>query len=286
MKLKRMHWIGIITALLIFLVGGVFFYDNERILYFIGGLGLGAVALPFIITFAMDNRQEQKQNEMFLEFTRDLAEAVSAGTPVSKGIINMKKKNFGIFNPHVQKLANQIEIGISVGSALRTFANDVDNEVVRRATNLINEAERSGGEIDYILESTAKSISEIEKLKKERKSTIYNLIVQGYIIFFIFIGIILVMEFKIIPLTTEIGDFGSFGSGQIPTNSADEPSAPSSPDDFTKPMMYLLITQGFFMGLVIGKLSEGSLKSGIKHSLILMTTAFLISGGTRLFIGG
>jgi len=38
----------------------------------------------------------------------------------------------------------------------------------------------------------------------------------------------------------------------------------------------LAIIQGFFAGLVIGKLSEGSIKFGVRHSLILITVAFFI----------
>jgi hypothetical protein len=36
------------------------------------------------------------------------------------------------------------------------------------------------------------------------------------------------------------------------------------------------MVQGFFGGLVIGKFSEGNIKNGLIHSLILMTLAALI----------
>ena len=38
----------------------------------------------------------------------------------------------------------------------------------------------------------------------------------------------------------------------------------------------LIMIQGFFAGIMIGKFSEGTLKQGLLHSLILMTTAALI----------
>lgn len=284
MALKKMHWFGIVAGLVIALFDFVFFYQNQKMLFFLIGIALGVMALPFIIQMAVENKREQKINEIFLEFSRNLAESVAAGTPISKGIINMKKKNFGALNPYVEKLANQIELGVPVDRAFQTFAKEVDSTVIRRAVALIREAEKAGGEIDYILDSTAKSISEIEKLKKERRSAIYGLIVQGYVIFFIFIGIILVMEFKIIPLTAGVGSFGSFAGGASVPGASAATSAISA-EEFTEPFLYLLLTQGFFVGLVIGKLTEGSVKKGIKHSFILMITAFLISSGARLFIG-
>lgn len=288
MKLKKMHWFGIIAGVVIIALSIIFFRSNEQMLLFVIGIGLGVGVLPFIIGIAIESGRSEKINETFLEFTRNLAESVSTGTPVSKGIINMRKKDFGVLNPHVEKLANQIELGIPVSEALYTFSKEVDSVVVRRAIALIREAEKAGGDIDYILDSTAKSIAEVEKLKKERKSAIYGMIVQGYIIFFIFIGIILVMEFKIIPLTAgvggigggnlaqDLGGFGLFGGGG---------GEEIDPEEFTRPFLYLLLTQGFFIGLVIGKLTEGSVKSGLKHSFIMVITAFLVSTGARLFWG-
>ena len=186
----------------------------------------------------------------------------------------------------VNKLANQILLGVPVQTALRTFAEDVNNPVISRAIGLIQQAERAGGQIDYILESVAKSISEVEKLKKERKASISNLVVQGYIIFFIFIGITLVMEYKILPLTAGICSLGSFntGAGFGAITEAPASAMAFAPEQLARPFLYLLLAQGFFAGLVIGKLTEGKIKSGIKHSFFLTIAALLISTGVRAFI--
>lgn len=289
MALKKMHWIGIVAAFLVLLVDVLFFRSDERMFLFLIGISLGVVVMPFVISISMENKKEQKINDMFLEFTRNLAESVATGTPISKSIVNMRKKNYGVLNPHIAKLANQIELGISVEHSLYTFAYDVDNPVIKRAVALISEAERAGGEIDYILESTAKSISEVETLKKERKSAIYNLVVQGYIIFFIFIGIILVMEYKIIPLTSGIGSVGGGFTGDISSfdRGVDlDEEKEFDAEIFTRPFLFLLVTQGFFIGLAIGKLTEGTIKAGLKHSFVMVAAAFLISSGSRLFLTG
>lgn len=286
MALKKMHWFGMIAGVLIIVLALIFFYQNQQMLFFLIGIAAGIITLPFIIGVALESSRYDKMNEQFLEFTRNLAESVSAGTPISKSIVNMRKKNYGELNGHVQKLANQIELGIPVSEAFDIFSREVDSVVVKRALALIREAEKAGGDIDYILDSTAKSIAEVEKLKKERKSAIYGLIVQGYIIFFIFIGIILVMQFKIVPLTSGIGDLGGGGGGEFSFGFGGGGGQSFTPEELTRPFLYLLITQGFFVGLVIGKLTEGSLKSGLKHSFIMMIAAFLISTGSKIFIGG
>lgn len=295
MKLKKMHLLGIILGVLIVLIGFVFFFDDQsmNIFLFLIGLAIAVMALPFVVGIVLENRREQEIAEMFLEFSRNLAESVATGTPVSKSIVNMTDKNYGLLGPYVQKLANQISIGIPIGEALKTFAYDVDNPVITRAVTLISEAERAGGEIDYILESSAKSIAEVEKLKNERKTAIYSLVVQGYIIFFIFVGIMLVIEFKILPLTANVGSFGGLnpnfnnvGQYTLQNQSQTGTGSMQNISQLSNPLFYLLIVQGLFAGLVIGKVTEGNLKAGIKHSFILAVAAFLVATGAQLLFGG
>src|SRR3989344_7928001 len=142
---------------------------------------------------------------MFLEFSRNLVENVRAGTPISKSIVNVQSKDYGALNPHVQKLSNQISLGIPVKIAFETFARDIGSVTISRAINILSESQKAGGEVEDVLESVIASVSQIEKLKKDRRNAIYGLVVQGYIIFFIFIIIMVVMEFKILPIATDVG---------------------------------------------------------------------------------
>ena len=284
MKLRKGAIVGIIAGVLILTIDFIFFF-GEKFFMFIAGIAVLMTVVPFVIDVARESKREEEMGSMFLEFSRNLAESVATGTPISKSIINMSRKNYGALTPYIQKLSNQIELGIPVGKALEIFAEDVDNKIIKRAVALIREAERAGGEIDFILESVANSISEVEKLKRERRTAVSNLIVQGYIIFFIFIGIMLVMEFKILPLVYS-GGAGLMGSGDVAGldvgfGGIAGAGEQISPLQISRMFLYLLLTQGFFAGLTIGKLSEGSLKAGIKHSFILTTVAFLVATGAE-----
>jgi len=283
MKFKKTHWIGIGLGLSVLIVDLALF-RSDKIFFFLMGISLGVIFLPFIVDVIVKGGKEDETSRMFLEFSRNLAASVMTGTPISKSIVNVSNKDYGVITPNIKKLANQISLGIPLSSAMQIFANEVNNRVIHRAVGLIMEAEKAGGEIDFILESVAKSISEVEKLKKERKAAIYNLAVQGYIIFFIFIGITLVMEFKILPLTSGIGSIGGFGGLSSGITTAPEQAAAFTVEQLTRPFLFLLITQGLFTGLTIGKIGEGSLKAGIKHSFILVLAALLISTGSKAFL--
>ncbi len=289
MKLTKAHWIGIIFSVLL-LAADLVFFRTDKIFYFLIGIAFVIVALPFIFGIAFEGREEREKSEMFLEFARNLAENVKGGTPIGQSILNMKGKNFGSLTQHIVKLSNQLTIGIPISKALEIFADDIGSVTISRAVTLIKEAENAGGKIDAILDSVAASIYQIEKLKKERKAAISNLVTQGYIIFFIFIGIMLVMQFKIIPLTEGIGVIGTTDTssnaalaGVLPSNVGIGGGA-NKAEQYARPFLYLLLIQGIFCGLAIGKLAEGYLKAGVKHSFVLSITAYLVSTGAKLFL--
>lgn len=279
-----MHLLGMILGLGIIITS--IFLMGEKIFFLVLGGGVLIIIAPFVLTAINETRMENEKEEMFLEFTRNLVESVKTGTPISKSIINVKDKSFGVLGENVRKLANQISLGIPINTALQTFAKDIKNKTVSRTITLIGQAERAGGDIGEILESVAEAVSMSDRLKKERKASISTLVVQGYIIFFVFMIIILIMQFQILPLVSGISDLsevtgGGFGAGAGTAGGGE----PISGEELANSFMYLLLIQGFFTGLTIGELSEGSMKSGMKHSFALMLISFLISAISNIVFG-
>jgi len=274
MEFDKRNLIGIVIGALM-IIGSIIFLRETKLLYFIIVLALVVTALPFVFSFILKRGRQKEKEQKFLEFVRDLDENVKSGTPISKSIVNLKKRNYGSLSEHVQKLSNQISLGIPLTKALFSFAKDSKSKVIMRAVGLISEAEKAGGSIDKILDSVANSVNQTENLKKERKAAVYNLVVQGYIIFIVFIIIMLVLQFYILPLTSGLGDVGSLS---IKPRSL-------SPEQFSMPLFAVILVQSFFAGLVIGKISEGSLVDGLKHSFILIVLALFIATGANAFLG-
>jgi flagellar protein FlaJ len=290
MKLKKPQIIGIILALSIVLLSMIFLLGTE-IFWFLLGIAIVIAGLPFFISLILETNLTREKEAMFLEFSRNLVESVKSGTPISKSILNIRGKDYGGLNPFIEKLANQISLGIPVKDALQTFARDTKSKTIARAVTIISESEKAGGHIEDILESVSKSVSQVERLRKERRAAMYTLVVQGYIIFMIFIVIMLVMQFKILPIAADLGGDLGGGSGDITGVGGSlgkilSGGTPATPEELSRPFIWLLLTQGFFAGLVIGKLSEGSIKAGLKHSFILIVVALLISTGANVLLGG
>ncbi len=280
MEVHKIHWIGIGAAIIIIAIS--FLFKDTKLFFLMVGVGVLSGVLPFVISLINESKEDVEKEEMFLEFTRNLVESVKTGTPISKSIMNLKDKGYGVLGKHIKKLSNQISIGVPLSYALQVFAKDVNNITVSRTIILIGQAERAGGDIGEILEAVAEAVSISDKLKKERKAAISTLVVQGYIIFMVFIVIILIMQFQILPMVSGIADLGSVGGSfsEVGVSSTDMDQKQLS-DSF----LYLMLIQGFFTGLTIGKLGEGSVKAGVKHSFALMLISFTISAGANIILG-
>lgn len=279
MEIKDKDLLGALIGLGI--IVAAYFLSNPD--YFPIFIGLGALvgALPIIAKIMMENKINNEKESMFLEFARNLVESVKTGTPISKSIVNVKDKDFGALSPHIKKLANQIVIGIPLNQALNYFSKDVNNPSIARSLTLIGQAERAGGDIGEILESVAGAVNMSDKLKKERKAAISTLVSQGYIIFLVFIVIILVLQFQILPMVSGIGSVGGslgFGGGGLSQQEIEQNSISNA-------FLYLILVQGFFTGLTIGKLAEGNIKAGVKHSFTLMFLSFIASTVANIILG-
>jgi flagellar protein FlaJ len=279
MELKTPQYIGFLIALLV--IAGAQIFLNGRTAMLVSGFAILLGSAPFMIGLFNDAKVNAQKEEMFLEFARNLVESVKTGTPVSKSIMNMKNKAYGVLSPHVNKLANQISIGIPLSTALQTFSKDIRNKSISRSLTLIGQAEKAGGEIGEILEAVAGAVSIADRLKKERKAAISNLVVQGYIIFLVFIIITLVMQFQIVPLVSGIGDVSSMGLGGFGFGKGVGASDVNQ-EQISNAFLYLILAESFFTGLVIGKLAEGDVKAGVKHSFILMFLSFMINAAANV----
>ena len=274
MVLKKQNIIGLGIGFFLAVVASAFFWGTKYFL-FIMVISFIAGVIPFVISANLMSSNHRKKEEKFLEFVRDLVENVKSGTPISKAIINLSKRDYGPLTSHTQKLANQISLGIPVQKSLITFSKDIKSSLISRSVSLISEAEKAGGKIEEILESVSNSVEQTDKLKKEQKSEVYSLVVQGYIIFIVFIAIMLVLQFLLLPMMANVVET------DMDLSSSTTPKI--SIEDLSSPLLFLLVVQAFFAGLVIGKIAEGDLMAGIKHSFTLVTLALLVMSIARVF---
>lgn len=300
MEFKKKHIYGLVAGMIILLVD---FLWMRYTAFFVPLIVISiAVAVSQLLLdfFIMSARQKELERR-FPEFVRNLVGAVKSGMPISKALVFVSRTDYGALSPYVLKLSHQVEWSIPVHKALLNFAKETGNKVIIRSIATVIEAELSGGSIEDVLESVTTSVIEIKKIKDQRRASIHSQIVQSYIIFIVFLVVMIVIQNLLIPYIAqmETGQSGIGGTGitgaatGVVRTSALEDVMRDVSFDFSSlgafvssflnwitslkaTFLMLAVIQGAFAGVVLGKLAEGDLRSGLKHSIILVLMAFIV----------
>lgn len=203
--------------------------------------------------------------DSFSPFMVDLVESVRSGMSLPQAIGTTSNNDYGRLNFYIRRLNAQLNWGIPFENAFLAFARTTKSKLIVRIASTIIQSHRFGGNLTDIFESMSTTAVEIERLREERKLYMSSHMMTGYIIFFVFLVVIIGLEKFLVPSLAQTSSGALLGQpGKDMTG------------EYKSMFRNLVIIQGFFAGLVIGKMSEGAVAAGIKHSLILMIAGLLI----------
>lgn len=230
---------------------------------------VGAIILvvPTILVLYTAFRIRREMEQRFIGFVLDLADSINSGMTLPLALEHCSKRDYGSLTGLVSNLNAQVSWGIPFDKALKNFARATRSRSIRRSVTTIIETYRIGGKISDTLAAVSESMTTTEKLSKERRSSIYSQVLMLYLIFFVFIGILIIMQVSLIPVLSP----ENIGGLSLVTKSVSVPS-----EIYTETFIYFILIQGFFAGLAIGKMAEGTIMSGLKHSILLMIVGYAV----------
>lgn len=202
-------------------------------------------------------------------FLREVAEAGRSGLTLTRAIEVSAQRKYGPLSKELQRVMTQLSWGISLESAMKSFAERVDTTLGRRTALLIIEVSRSGGDVQEVLESINKHISDLYMLERERMSAI-----RPYISI-IYVAAIIFLATDLLLIKTFFGEIAKLQEAQKGVISGALLNISMDVPTLTKVLFHTSVIQGFFGGLVAGKMGEGSIGAGLKHSLILIAISFI-----------
>ena len=272
-KFETRHWLFIILSVMSIALDLYFLYGT-RWFKPVLVLSLLLAGSQFLLDFVKENKRQKEIEVKFLEFTRALVQTTKSGISIPKGVVQIANEDYGALSPYVKKLAHQLEWGLTLHEALETFGKNTGNKLIAKSVSIVTEAEKSGGNMGDVLQAVMDSVFSIKKIKEERRASVYSQLVQGYIIYFVFIIIMLVLQIYLIPKIAVLGADLQGGLGS--TGLVGESSSQVSIDYLDEIFTWLIVIQGLFAGLMVGKFTEGELKAGIKHAIFLAVAGYLI----------
>lgn len=280
MKFNAM-WLLIISAGVFagMLVGVNFFLFRqvEEIFSVINVMAGFIFVMPIILYKYNKYRATKHLEELFPVFLRDFVEAIRGGMTVPQAFNTIQKNDYKSLNPFIKKMAAQMDWGVPVDKVLLRFAKNSKSKLIARVVSSVVESHRFGGNLADTFDALSNTSLEVDRLRQERKLYLSSQMMTGYIVFFVFLSVIIGLQKFLVPSLAQVSgeDIGLSGLGGA-TN-------PNIAAEYSAIFRNLILLQGGFAGLAVGKMSEGSTVSGLKHSMFMMVIGFLVYTLANIF---
>jgi len=262
----------------------------------VGVICMFIVVTPFFVYKYIEFLWLKAVEKEFPSFIRDLASLKRSGMTLSEAVKMSSKTNYGKLTSDVQKFSNRLSWGTPFVRSLEIFGKRFrGSKLVSDVLGIMKESYTSGGDVASTLYSLSKDMLTMKDVEEERKSIVKQHVMIMYAIFFMFVGVSLAIINVLVPMMIEQPQVA--GAGAPLMFSFTDPCTDMPiffPCGFFTVLCVsfsigggitcyymaiffsVLIMQAIFMGLIAGQIGEDSTIAGVKHSLIMLASIFLI----------
>lgn len=233
-------------------------------------LTLFIVMIPMALFHEIRSRKKKHLERNFPDFLKKLASTNETGMTLRDSIKLMTNSKSGHLGNEIRMIWADISWGMNVNDSLIRFANRLRTQVIARSLTLITKANESSGDVGEVLLVAAHDAASEQSMKRERAMSMMIYIVIIYISFMVFVGVIYIIS------TTFLAEMAAAGEKMAESGGAGGFLGNFDLDAYIRLFMHASLIQGLSSGLMAGTMGEGSVMSGLKHSIIMMGIGYLI----------
>lgn len=235
-------------------------------------------ATVYAVDAQLEKRRKGRFETAFAQFLFELADAIRGGIDPAKAVIEFAGFNNSVLKKRLKIAAEGIQMGRPFEEMMEVMVAPIKSDLIHRYASLIGEAAKTGGDISIVLHRAAKDMDDLIKIDYERRR---QLSMQASTIYISFV-VLIVIVWQLIGIYPTIGNGINISLlGQTSLNSANHAAGVSHMSFVTVKQRYfeLIAVNSITAGLLIGAFTEGKIKFGLMHALIMVaasTVFFLI----------
>jgi archaeal flagellar protein FlaJ len=235
-------------------------------------ISLLAISLVPSIFAVRYSRERRTIERMLPDFIEDVAEQRKIGLPPEQAIERLGEGNrYGGFSKYVTKMGGQLSWGISLSKVITSFTKGVSSWIARAVGTLMLEVVEIGGGTMRGFDDMASFTRRISISESDARSSL-----RPYVLI-IYIGALM------LTMTTFVMIYMLSQQSALAAKGIHVSVAGANPrllDD----LLTASVFQSWVLGMVAGKMGEGSLAEGFKHSVALVVLTLLAVVVAGLFI--
>ncbi len=255
--LKKLSIVSTVSAILFFAFSLALYFFSPTLDYMIV-IALTIAVAPPSFAGVLHGMWKNKIEKATPDFLRDLATASKTGIPLQVALEHASKRMYGPLTAELKVLVAHMSWGMNFNEALTEFSERIDLPLIKKATTLIIEAGRHGGDLSNIFESTAKYVDNVNSWTQKRKLQTMPYVAIFYFSVLIFLFIIIVISTMMFLPMSQMSTEGVALIKPILTT-----------EQSRRVFLHTALLESLFGGLVAGKINEDSFVDGLKHVMVL-----------------
>jgi flagellar protein FlaJ len=256
-QIRKITMYSSILGAIFFAISAVFYLTSPTLDYMLIVALTIAVAPPSAATI-IHSRWKLKIERATPEFLRDLSIASRTGIPLQVALEHASKRMYGPLTYELQILVSHMSWGMNFNEALTEFSDRIDLPLIKKATVLIIEAGKHGGDLSNIFDSTAQYVENVNAWTAKRKMQTMPYVVMLYFSVFIFLFIIIIISNLMFgPMANMSSSGASFIKPIL------------NQEEARRLFLHTALLESLFGGLIAGKINEENFADGLKHVMIL-----------------
>lgn len=257
---KRVFYLTVPFAIVFVLLG---FYFGLGIETF-GVFGAVVLFLPFVPFYELRKRRVEKVIRRVPDFLTSFSDSVDSGLTPTQAVESLPPERFGAFGTDLESMKRDLAWKDSLASALGRFSRRLQSDLIQRMGLVLEKASEMGERVGDVARILSSEILMYLSLMDDRRAKASAYVFMTYIVFFLaFAG----LGFMIIVLK-EMGGIPPLGGLSLETT-------PIKIEPIKTLIYRTILVQGFATGIIAGKLRNGTVWGGIKHSLIMILIGWL-----------
>jgi len=232
--------------------------DMDRMLVF----AFMIATIPYSIDIFREKRLLKKREVAFSEFLFKLSELMRGGIDPIKGVISLSNGELGAIKKSVQDSASFLVLGHSFEYSMNRLAEAIGSKLVSKYINIVVQAAHTGGDVADLIFRTSEDMRAVISIEREKDDNLKQYIIIFYLAQGIIIMLVYILSTSLLPLIQGVGAELLGGQGLSDIN-------------FERGFFHMILLNALFGGFIIGMITEGDLKHGLKHSNILLGISYI-----------
>lgn len=279
----KVVFLSIIAGILVAL-GVLFFYRQivqSVLAFFITS------ALIIVYYFVKRNLKKtariKKLEEVFPDFLQLMSSNLRAGMTIDKAILLSSRPEFAPLDKEILQTGKDLTTGKNIETSLLDMSKRIQSDRIHKTILLIISGIRAGGDVAILLEETAVSMRERKFVEKKAASSVLMYVIFIFLAVSIFAPALFSLSTVLVEILTNI----LAGLPEVETN-VNLPftlSKISVSISFIKYFsLMFMITIDVFASLVLGLVSKGQEKQGLRYLPVIVVMSISIYFLSKVFI--